>query len=160
MLKFLPYFFKESVLLLINTKHLQNKVLFDKTNKSNSILFFFGYFNPTNMSIKFAPYLHQKKPRKLSSCAVFLYAVTRSWPLRLDGPPAVKTQLLAAHRVDARARCLRPLVFIQNKFWVKGDFNCFGVVGVSNPIENPWQIPWPACLLGPYKCKRRQYYYY
>ena len=28
-------------------------------------------------------------------------------------------------------------VFIQNKFWVKGDFNSFGVVGVSIPIENP-----------------------
>ena len=43
------------------------------------------------------------------SCAVFLYAVTRPWPLRLDGPPAVKTQLLAARGGDARARCLRPL---------------------------------------------------
>ena len=42
------------------------------------------------------------------SCAVFFYAVTRSWPLRLDGPPAVKTQLLAARGGDARARCLRP----------------------------------------------------
>ena len=43
------------------------------------------------------------------SCAVFLYAATRPWPLRLDGPPAVKTQLLAARGGDARARCLRPL---------------------------------------------------
>ena len=43
------------------------------------------------------------------SCAVLHYAVTRPWPLRLDGPPAVKAQLLAAHRGDARARCLRPL---------------------------------------------------
>ena len=46
---------------------------------------------------------------KLTSCAVFLCAVTRPWPLRLDGPPAVKTQLLAARGGNARARCLRPL---------------------------------------------------
>ena len=43
------------------------------------------------------------------SCAVFLYAATRPWPLRLDGPPAVNAQLLATHRGDARACCLRPL---------------------------------------------------
>ena len=43
------------------------------------------------------------------SCAVLLYAATRLWPLRLDRPSAVEAQLLAAHRGDACARCLRPL---------------------------------------------------
>ena len=43
--------------------------------------------------------------------------------------------------------------FKLNLFGFNGELNCFGVIGVSDPIQIPWQTPWPPCLLWPYNCE-------